>query len=334
MQSAAGPASCVGGYALTKPIWHSPAWITAIVGLVGVFLTIPERVGNYFEKQQEITHLEIQNLDSRQEHELNVALNTLAQQGDERVFLLRYLAATHDDADAKKWAEGEVARLDKIADLEELSKQKHAEVVALEGRLQEEVARADERTEGIDNLGQELKALQIELSEKNSEITELRQKAGLSDQDDAPRSIHRIRVEKNPEYVGNATKIFLDTEAYATTCHFVSDYCERLIPGTSPYEISISSTPSTNPDINKQYDNRLFGSMSVKTYELHAGPYFSIYGKRELTYNCEYMDETILCVAPLTFAIPHLESLVMRKFPPLEPVTIPNIRLPLPSEYE
>ena len=39
----------------SEPVWKRPAWITAMVGLVSVFFTVPEIVGNYLTKQQEIS---------------------------------------------------------------------------------------------------------------------------------------------------------------------------------------------------------------------------------------------------------------------------------------
>ena len=93
-----------------RPIWHSPPWITAIVGLVGTFLTVPDIVGNYFQQKQEIEILETKNQGARQEQELGLVKATLAQQGTERVFLLRYISATADDDDARNWAKDEVGR--------------------------------------------------------------------------------------------------------------------------------------------------------------------------------------------------------------------------------
>lgn len=93
-----------------RPIWHSPPWITAIVGLIGTFLTVPEILGNYFQQQQEINILETKNLGARQEQELLLVKETLNQKGTERIFLLRYLSATADDDEARNWAESEVER--------------------------------------------------------------------------------------------------------------------------------------------------------------------------------------------------------------------------------
>lgn len=95
----------------SRPIWHSPAWITAIVALIGSFLTVPDRISGFFEKEQEIERLRLSNIQAKQEQELKLVKETLAQQGAERVFLLRYLAETVNDDDAKRWAKTEVTRL-------------------------------------------------------------------------------------------------------------------------------------------------------------------------------------------------------------------------------
>lgn len=34
-----------------KPIWHSPVWLTAIVGVISAFFTIPDVIGNYLTKK-------------------------------------------------------------------------------------------------------------------------------------------------------------------------------------------------------------------------------------------------------------------------------------------
>ena len=108
------------------PIWTKPAWITAIVGLISVFLTVPGVFGEYLAKRQDlelakvkIMAEQIRNKESQQEIEFKIVHNTLAQQGPERIFLLRFLASTVDDPDTKKWAATEVKRLDDFAETKE-----------------------------------------------------------------------------------------------------------------------------------------------------------------------------------------------------------------------
>ena len=166
---------------MTKPIWHSPAWITAIVGLVAAFLTVPEKVANYFQQQQDIERLKIENQSSKQDKEFEVARNTLAQQGRERVFLLRYLAATHDDVDTKAWAEAEVTRLDDIIRMQKEVEQTRAEAEDLTARLRE-------GTQNREQLRKNLEELHVKLNNKNLEIAELKQQAGLSSEVENPRA--------------------------------------------------------------------------------------------------------------------------------------------------
>ena len=52
MSAPAKPATSVVAKAARIPIWHSPAWITAIVALVSVFFTVPEVLGNYLSTEQ------------------------------------------------------------------------------------------------------------------------------------------------------------------------------------------------------------------------------------------------------------------------------------------
>ena len=66
---------------MSEPIWKSPGWITALAGLVTAILTIPEIVGDYLTKRQEVS-------DKKQDSEFRIVSNTLAQQGLERVFRL------------------------------------------------------------------------------------------------------------------------------------------------------------------------------------------------------------------------------------------------------
>ena len=172
-----------------EPVWHRPAWLTAIVGVISVFLTGPEVLGNYFAKQQdieiakqEVKAANLRNLQSQQDREFMIVQNTLAQQGTERVFVLRYFAATLDDEEAKQWAENEVQRLDELVSTKEERdrqkrelEQKQAELDALRPAGQQALA-----------LEAEIDELKNRLAEKDRQVTELRQKAGIGDADHFP----------------------------------------------------------------------------------------------------------------------------------------------------
>ena len=102
----------------SEPLWKRPAWITAMVGVISIFFTVPEIIGDYLTKQQDIElakektkSVELQNKETKQDQEFKIINSTLAQLDTERVFLLRYLAATLDDPEAREWAKVEVERL-------------------------------------------------------------------------------------------------------------------------------------------------------------------------------------------------------------------------------
>lgn len=163
------------------PIWHKPAWVTTIVGLVSVFLTIPEVIVEYYKKEQEVEiakqrkeEIRLGNLESKQDQEFKVIQNTLSQHGAERIFVLRYLAATLDDDDAKEWANNEVTRLDEISSKQEIVQQTHNELLGKEILL-----KSNANNEKSKLLETELLKLNEELDKKLSELSKLKQKAGL-----------------------------------------------------------------------------------------------------------------------------------------------------------
>ena len=59
-----------------EPIWKMLGWITAMIGLISAFITIPEHVAEYLSKIQTIK-------ENQQALELVIVKDTLAQQGDE-----------------------------------------------------------------------------------------------------------------------------------------------------------------------------------------------------------------------------------------------------------
>lgn len=154
-----------------------------MVGLVSAFLTIPDIVGNYLTKQQDIElakekteGVRLGNLDSKQDQEFKIVHSTLAQQGSERVFILRYLAATLDDEAARSWAQGEVTRLDTlVTQQEELNKARRK----LEEKQKELERRVHEGTTNNVKLEKELRVLKERLVTKDAEVAKLREKAGI-----------------------------------------------------------------------------------------------------------------------------------------------------------
>lgn len=163
----------------SKPIWHSPAWVTAIVGVISAFLTVPDVVGNFLAQQQAVKLAEEQtkaqrllNEGSKQDQELNVLRETLAQpSGLERVFVLRYLSRTLDDEDARKWAEDEVARLERIAQAEEEQQQTDAALRELQGDIDSQTGDAGSAA---------LDQLRKDLDRQTAELQRLLREAGVS----------------------------------------------------------------------------------------------------------------------------------------------------------
>lgn len=101
-----------------NPIWHSPAWITAIVGLVSVFFTVPDIVGSYLSKQQDIELAqrnvelaEIKNRDLEKTNHFKNLLTVLQQRPENREMVLRFIAATSDSLSVRSWADDELKLL-------------------------------------------------------------------------------------------------------------------------------------------------------------------------------------------------------------------------------
>ena len=181
------------------PIWHSPAWIAAIVGLVSVFFTVPDLIGSYLSKRQDIELAKqeteaarLGNINSKQEQEFQIVNNTLANQGTERVFVLRYLAATLDDENARSWASAEVQRLDDLAARQEKVEEARRELEKKEIELK---SQTDQSGANFTALTRELEMLRTQLSSEQSKVAELRQNAGIG-LDSMPEVFTHIRVER------------------------------------------------------------------------------------------------------------------------------------------
>lgn len=186
------------------PIWQSPAWITAIVGLISAFLTVPDVVGNYFSKQQDIELAEqktksvkLANDLSKQDQEFQIVNNTLARQGTERVFVLRYLAATLDDDDAKTWAKEEVRLLGEVAkkkDEFEKAKDEYEEKQKQLFTPSNKAAPVDDSERA--SLEAEVTALGRDLVSKKTAVIQELQVAGISTSSDRTPKRGSFRVYK------------------------------------------------------------------------------------------------------------------------------------------
>lgn len=266
----------------SEPIWHKPVWITAIVSLISVFLTIPDVVSNYLSKQQDIelarentkaVHLD--NLESKQDQEFKIVNSTLAQQGSERIFIIRYLAATLDDPDARQWAQSEVNRLENLASRqEELSKVQQK----LQSKEKELKGLTNKDTADTITLRHEIDALESALKSKTSEITELRQKAGISNRETEPQLLF-IRIDldwsKDPQAKNIGVRITKDIYFTCTP----NDDCISVMPVSVPEKITISN-------------GVVLSSIYVVDIKHSGGPF---YDERVVDYGCEIDEEFAIC---------------------------------------
>ena len=108
-----------------NPVWHSPAWITAMVGLISIFFTVPEVIGNYLAKEQEIDLVskeielaEIKNRDLEKSNYFKSLITVLQvnqktpRPDKDRAITLRFIFHTAEDPKIKKWAEAELIMMD------------------------------------------------------------------------------------------------------------------------------------------------------------------------------------------------------------------------------
>jgi len=285
-----------------KPIWHSPVWLTAIVGVISAFLTVPDIIGSYLTKQQEIKlqkekteGFRLGNIESKQEQEFKIVNNTLAKQGTERVFVLRYLASTLDDTDAKKWAQGEVERLDSLASRQEELGKARIEFAAKEKDLLERINKGVENTSELKN---ELVNLKTELAKKDSVVTEIQKNAGISK--DVGRTLFSvIKIKRNTKYLGDAEKIWMDMGGWGFSCKFDGDYCEKYIRKKMPSQFSI--TNREGGDSESKYDVSLFKKVVIKKLMI-VPTIFSRGGviPLEIVYQCKRSGDRIDCIQNTT----------------------------------
>lgn len=156
-----------------ESVWKRPAWITAIVGVITALITIPDNIGNYYVKKAEsnvkiaeIQATKIENKGSIQQQILQIVSEVQKQKGEERVFMLRYLAKTLSDSGAKKWAEVEVERLDRIVESKD-------NVVGLKeqiGRLEEKLKRTKKGEKTITDLQNKINEVNAKLAKERTII--------------------------------------------------------------------------------------------------------------------------------------------------------------------
>jgi hypothetical protein len=232
------------------PIWHSPAWITAIVALVSVFITVPDILGNYLTKLQDVELAKqatlaaaVENRASKQKQEFEIVNNTLAQQGPERVFVLRYLSFTLDDKEANKWAKAEVERLDDLS-----AKQEKLDIARREFEKNEKVLskKIEQGGQNVSALKADLEKLQTAFDAKNSQVEQLRQEAGIS-LSKSPRVFLVIRVEKIGASENEESVAFVNIGAWGVPCIFdEKTYCQLLHGAEPPSTFTIEPRGALN----------------------------------------------------------------------------------------
>lgn len=294
-----------------KPIWYSPVWLTAIVGVISVFLTIPGIIGAYLTKQQDIEiakqkteSIRLGNIESKQEQEFKIVNNTLAQQGSERVFVLRYLSFTLDDPDAKIWAKGEVHRLDDLAKRQEALDKVKIEFSTKERELRERISKGVDDT--TTTLTYELENLQIELAKQNSEVSEIQKNAGITkDEDETPITLFRIK--RNPDYKGKGNALWIKLDDLEFDCIFEEYYCESYIITSLPEKFSIVNHERNDlkylmfgygiDNSKVSYDFKLAGQIVIKQLNEYNLPYAGwTISDKEVHYKCNRDDQAINCI--------------------------------------
>jgi len=276
----------------SSPIWHSPAWITAMVAVVSAFLTIPDIVGNYFSKQQEIELQKektraaaIGNEAAKQKQEFEIVNNTLAQQGTERVFVLRYLARTLDDSDARGWADAEVVRLDKLTNQEEELRKTKQALAAKEAELKSKTASGQEAS----NQRATLEQLRAELRIKESELLAAREGAGFATSSE--RVLYVVSIEGNPasDNPGVQFSMQVDYPSGRFHCDFreANDVCLAYFDSKVPLRFGFSTDYGS---IHKQFK-------TVRVHKVQIGGSNVTLGSQgeEIPYSCVPDQYVISC---------------------------------------
>ncbi|QTH71199.1 hypothetical protein [Pseudoalteromonas xiamenensis] len=168
-----------------QPIWMRPAWLTAIATIITVVLSVPNVIGDYFSKQQDIEIAKTKNRGELLAQEFSIIEKTQQKDGEERVFFLNYLSRVLDDPEGKKWAaEASISlrkALDRKNELENEKKEilEQLSALALSKQEVEEktstdyLALANEYKQKEANLKKEIreKNEQINVIKKNNDLT-------------------------------------------------------------------------------------------------------------------------------------------------------------------
>ena len=272
--------------------WQNPVWITAITGLIGTFLTIPIVTSDFLSTWQDIKVAEVKADALKQDQEFKIVNTTLSKQGAERVFVLRYLAATLDDKHAKDWAAGEVKTLDTLSTGKQSIESLTREVISIKKALKEDTSKGGNNTKQLQS---SLATAKFNLETKKSEVAELTRQAGLP----APtKKMIAIRVSMKRNYKGKAKHINIELGSRSHQCKMDNMAgCLLLTPSPAPSTISITSplisiTSSLEKDIGR---NLLLNVSRITPPDTPSKTNKYIYDKHFIPYNCTETPSTLKC---------------------------------------
>ena len=226
------------------------------------------------------------------EIEMQVVKDTLGLEGHERVSWLRYLSMTHDDEEARKWAQKEIELLDTLAiserDLRELRSGKDR----IEKMLEDEEHGQGESSE---DLTLKLREIIMQIEDKQLDIFILRQEAVLPEvlPEDGSVSFYVIHIDKRSDYVGSIDSVRVNLDNMEVPCNFVGPYCQLVVFSSEPPSQIVILPPSLMVDAG------WFGSLYVKLYNdfivPRSGAEEDTLGGQNIEYDCSTVDVTMTC---------------------------------------
>lgn len=238
---------------VAEPVWKRPAWIAAIVTLIGIFLSVPEVISKYLSNQQAIRlekekteGVRIANLAAMQEMKFKFIDSTLSQTGPERVIMLRFLESMFDEESVKKWAEREVIELEKLAGVEKQLDDARREFSAKERELQ---GRIEAGTKDTSNLRAELSHLEEIVADKTEEVSALRNRLMTANESSKKLYIYRLVFSEKDVARANEVENWVTIRAFrriggtkATqtkiiTCPLIDDPCVGTMDSEDAYLI-------------------------------------------------------------------------------------------------
>lgn len=215
---------------MSEPVWKRPAWITAIVGVISAFLTVPGIVGEYLAKEQDIEAARLSNIALKQDQEFKIVNDTLAHLGPERIFVLRYLAATLDDPEARAWALEEVGRLDELTRIEEELGASERKLAASEAKLKGLRRAGEKDTRGLEEKIDELEA---ELAQRDAALSYAQSQAGIAVE---PRFVLSVLASVDPGAVEGELTIETDSRVFPCA---EGPICQITFRGSIPRKVEV-----------------------------------------------------------------------------------------------